>query len=81
MLSATGFKMSDGTEWSIVPILMGVDYDPSVVGQAQTVTAYIGAPTALTVMFPLFGEGMIGEAITYPMSGIIAVQFEVTIPA
>ena len=30
---------------------------------------------------PLFGEGMIGEAITYPMSGIIAVQFEVTIPA
>ena len=81
VLSATGFKMSDGTEWSIVPILMGVDYDPSVVGQAQTVTAYIGAPTALTVMFPLFGEGMIGEAITYPMSGIIAVQFEVTIPA
>ena len=80
---ATGtFINVDGTETQTMPILMHVDYDPDVVGVPQTVTAYIGVPTKLTVLFSMFGgEMLVGDVIRYPLSGIISAQFEVTIPA
>lgn len=58
-----------------------VDYDPSIVGEEQTVTAYFGVGTDLTMMLMLMGGEIPANIAKYPLSGIMSAQFKVTIPA
>lgn len=58
-----------------------VDYDPSIVGEEQTVTAYFGVGTDLTMMLMLMGGEIPANIAKYPLSGIMSAQFQVTIPA
>lgn len=70
----------DGKEFEWVAHLYYVDYDPSIVGEPQTVTAYFGVGTFLTYTIALAPD-QAGSIIKYPLSGIMSAQFQVTIPA
>lgn len=75
------FIDTNGQEFSALAHLYYVDYDPSIVGQEQTVTAYFGQCTYLTNMIGMLGPGVAGDIAKYPLSGIMSAQFKVTIPA
>lgn len=75
------FIDTNGQEFSALAHLYYVDYDPSIVGQEQTVTAYFGQCTYLTNMIGMSGPGVAGDIAKYPLSGIMSAQFKVTIPA
>lgn len=77
---AVTFIDIDGQEFAGIAHLYYVDYDPSIVGQEQTVTAYFGQGTSLTQIFAL-APGALGDIAKYPLSGIMSAQFQVTIPA
>lgn len=70
----------DGKEFEWVAHLYYVDYDPSIVGEPQTVTAYFGVGTFLTYTIALAPD-QAGSIIKYPLSGIMSAQFQLTIPA
>lgn len=75
------FIDTNGQEFSALAHLYYVDYDPSIVGQEQTVTAYFGQCTYLTNMIGMLGPGVAGDIAKYPLRGIMSAQFKVTIPA
>lgn len=77
---AVTFIDINGQEFSALAHLYYVDYDPSIVGQEQTVTAYFGQGTLLTNMMAIM-PGYVGDIAKYPLSGIMSAQFKVTIPA
>lgn len=77
---AVTFIDINGQEFVGFAHLYYVDYDPSIVGQEQTVTAYFGQGTLLTNMMAIM-PGYVGDIAKYPLSGIMSAQFKVTIPA